>query len=59
MKKRKRDKEVLPSRMNPMEERGQSNRLFVEAVPVWYIRNGQVNPECFLHAKKNATLAEV
>lgn len=45
MKKRKRDKEVLPSRMNPMEERGQSNRLFVEAVPVWYIRNGQVNPE--------------
>lgn len=45
MKKRKRDKEVLPSRMNPMEERGQSNRLFVEAVPVWYSRNGQVNPE--------------
>ncbi len=30
--------------MNPMEERRQSNHLFVEAVPVRYSRNGKVNP---------------
>jgi len=44
MKEKKRGKEALKSRMNPMEERGQCNRLFVEGVPVWYNRNGQVNP---------------
>ena len=44
MNKNKRDKEMLPLRMNPMEERGQSNGLFVEAVPVWYSRNERVNP---------------
>ncbi len=27
-----------------MEERRQSNHLFVEAVPVWYGQNGKVNP---------------
>lgn len=43
MKKRKENK-VLPPRMNPMEERRQSNHLFVEAVPVRYSRNGKVNP---------------
>src|SRR5690606_32862931 len=42
-KKRKENK-VLPPRMNPMEERRQSNHLFVEAVPVRYSRNGKVNP---------------
>ncbi len=31
--------------MNLVEERGQGNRLFVEAVPVWYSRNGKVNPQ--------------
>jgi len=47
MKEKKRDKEGLPPRMKlpGAEERGQSNRLFVEAVPVWYGRNRQVNPE--------------
>ena len=29
--------------MNPMEERRQSNHLFVEAIPVWYSQNGKVN----------------
>jgi hypothetical protein len=29
--------------MNPMEERRQTGHLYVEAVPVWYSRNGQVN----------------
>ncbi len=29
--------------MNPMEERRQSNHLFVEDVPVRYSRNGKVN----------------
>lgn len=42
---KQKDKEGLRSRIIPMEERGQSNRLFVEAVPVWYSRNRQVNPE--------------
>lgn len=28
-----------------MEERGVSNRLFAEGVPVWYTRSGGVNPE--------------
>ncbi len=30
--------------MNLVGERGQSNRLYVEGVPVWYSQNGQVNP---------------
>ncbi|HUZ60987.1 MAG TPA: hypothetical protein VMU83_19595 [Hanamia sp.] len=34
MKRRKENKALLP-RMNPMEERRQSNHLFVEAIPVW------------------------
>ncbi len=28
-----------------MEERGISNHLFAEGVPVWYVRSGKVNPE--------------
>jgi RNA-directed DNA polymerase len=39
------DIKVLRSRMNPMEERGGSNGLFAEAVPVWYGQSGEVNPE--------------
>lgn len=35
---------MLSSRMNPMEERGASNYLFAEDVPVWYIQSGKVNP---------------
>jgi RNA-directed DNA polymerase len=42
LKKRKEKKVLLP-RMNPMEERRQSNHLFVEAIPVWYSQNGKVN----------------
>ena len=32
--------------MNPpgAEERGKNNHLFVEVIPVWYSRNGKVNP---------------
>jgi group II intron reverse transcriptase/maturase len=56
MKKRKRDKEVLVLRMNPMEERGQNNGLFVEAIPVWYSRNGQVNPEWLSACKEERNL---
>ena len=41
----RKDIQVLRSRMNPMEERGGSNGLFAEAVPVWYGRSGKVNPE--------------
>jgi group II intron reverse transcriptase/maturase len=43
LQKRKEKKVLLP-RMNPMEERRQSNHLSVEAVPVWYSQNGKVNP---------------
>lgn len=42
--RKQKDKKVLMPRMNPMEERGQNNHLFVEAVPVWYGQNGKVNP---------------
>jgi group II intron reverse transcriptase/maturase len=43
--KKQRDNKAKLLRMNPMEERGQSNHLFVEGVPVRYARNGQVDPE--------------
>ena len=46
----------MRSRIIPMEERGQSNRLFVEAVPVWYSRNGQVNPEWLSACKEERNL---
>lgn len=45
MNRIKKDKEVLMPRIIPMEERGQSNHLFAEAVPVRYGRSGKVNPE--------------
>lgn len=41
----KKETQVLSSRMNPTEERGQGNGLFAEAVPVWYRRSGQVDPQ--------------
>jgi group II intron reverse transcriptase/maturase len=58
MKKKKRDKEELPLRMNlpGAEERGQSNHLFAEAVPVWYSRSGQVNPEWLSACKEECNL---
>lgn len=37
-------KEVLPPRMNLVGERGQSNRLFAESIPVWYEAGGKVSP---------------
>ena len=60
MKENKRDKEGLPPRMKlpGAEERRQSNRLFVEAVPVWYSRNGQVNPEWLSACKEERNLTE-
>ena len=38
---------MLPPRMNPpgAGERGQGNHLYAGAVPVWYSRSGEVNPE--------------
>lgn len=60
MKEKKRDKEGLPPRMKlpGAEERGQSNRLFVEAIPVWYSRNGQVNPEWLSACGEERNLTE-
>jgi RNA-directed DNA polymerase len=60
MKKKKRDKERLSPRMKlpGAEERGQNNRLFVEAVPVWYSRNGQVNSEWLSACKEERNLTE-
>ena len=60
MKKKKRDKEGLWPRMKlpGAEERGQSNRLFVEAVPVWYSRNRQVNSEWLSACKEERNLTE-
>ncbi len=42
---KQREKEVLRSGITPTEEPDQSNHLFVEGIPVWYTRSGQVNPE--------------
>lgn len=39
-----------------MEERRQSNHLFVEAVPVWYSQNGKVNPKWLSACKEERTL---
>jgi len=55
LKKRKENKELLP-RMNPMEERRQSNHLFVEAAPVWYSQNGKVNSMWLSACKEERTL---
>lgn len=43
MSKIKKDNKVLKPRMNPMEERGQANHLYAEAVSVWYCQSGKVN----------------
>lgn len=55
LKKRKENKE-LPPRMNPMEERGHNNHLFVEAVPVRYCQNGKVSPVWLSACKEERTL---
>ena len=55
LKKRKEKKGLLP-RMNPMEERRQSNHLFVEGVPVWYSQNGRVKSEWLSACKEERTL---
>lgn len=55
MKKRKEKKVLLP-RMNPMEERRQSNCLSVEAVPVWYSQNGKVKSEWLSACEEERTL---
>lgn len=54
--RKQKDKKVLMPRMNPMEERGQSNHLFVEAVPVWYGQNGKVNPVWLSACQEERTL---
>ncbi|HEY5408397.1 MAG TPA: group II intron reverse transcriptase/maturase [Ginsengibacter sp.] len=38
------------------EERRQSNHLFVEAIPVWYSQNGQVNPKWLSACEAERTL---
>jgi len=58
MKKIKKDNKVLQPRMNPMEERGQSNRLYAEAVPVWYGQSGKVNPKWLSACKEERNLTE-
>lgn len=57
-KKIKKDNKVLKPRMNPMEERGQNNRLYVEAIPVWYSQNGKVNPEWLSACKEQRNLTK-
>ena len=47
---------MLPLRMNPMEERGQCNSLFVETVPVRYSQNGQVNSAWLSACKQERNL---
>lgn len=42
--------------MNPMEERGQNNGLYAEAVPVWYSRSGKVHPEWLSACKEQRNL---
>jgi group II intron reverse transcriptase/maturase len=42
--------------MNPMEERRQSNHLFVEAIPVWYSQNGKVNSRWLSACQEERTL---
>jgi len=58
MKKNTRDKEVSVLRMNPMEERGQSNYLYAEAIPVWYSRSGKVNPEWLSACREQRNLTK-
>lgn len=58
MKKTKKDAKVLPPRMNPMEERGQGNHLYAEAMPVWYSQSGKVNPEWLSACREQRNLAK-
>ncbi len=44
--------------MNPMEERRQSNHLFVEAVPVWYSQSCQVNSTWLSACKEERSLTK-
>lgn len=44
MNTNRKDNEALLSRMNPMGERGKSNHLLAEAMPVRHSRSGKVNP---------------
>jgi RNA-directed DNA polymerase len=39
-----------------MGERAQINHLFMEAIPVWYIRSGEVNPEWLSACKEERRL---
>lgn len=52
------DTKRLLSRMNPMEERGVSNRLFAEGVPVRYTQSGRVNPEWLSACGESRNLSE-
>jgi hypothetical protein len=58
MKKIKKDNKLLLPRMNPMEERGQSNDLYAEAIPVWYSRSGKVNPEWLSACREQRNLTK-
>ena len=58
MKKIKKDNKVLQPRMNPMEERRQSNHLYAEAVPVRYSRSGKVNPEWLSACREQRNLTK-
>jgi RNA-directed DNA polymerase len=41
-----------------MEERAQSNHLFMEAIPVWYNQSGEVNPEWLSACKEERNLSD-
>jgi len=57
-KRIKKDNKVLRPRMNPTEERGQSNHLYAEAVPVRYNRSGKVNPEWLSACREERNLTK-
>lgn len=57
--KTNKDIKVLRSRMNPVEERGGSNGLFAETIPVWYGRSGKVDPEWLSACKEQRNLTKV
>src|SRR5438034_2778601 len=58
MNRIKKDNQVLRPRMNPMEERGQGNHLYAEAVPVRYGRSGKVNPEWLSACREQRNLTK-
>ncbi len=58
MTRNKKDNQVQPLRMNPMEEREPSSHLYAEAIPVRYGQSGKVNPEWLSACKEECNLTK-